>query len=106
MSKMSHDRVHFTVYERYLHKQTIIDCLVETLGLDEPHLKFLARKNKDLHVICRPSQFARFVILRHIKYGEPNNMSCLNMKLVVPEPDRIEVQDVSTKPNMVQEGCP
>lgn len=106
MSKMSHDRVHFTVPEGYLHKQTIIDCLVETLGLDPMRLKLFARKKKDLHVICRPSQFARFVILRHIKYGEPNNMSCLDMKLVVPEPEQFDIQDVSKNPNTVSEGSP
>jgi len=102
MSKMSHDRVHFTVGERYLQKNTIRECITETLGIDAHKLKQMAIRNEDLHVVCRPSQFARFVILRHIKYGEPNNMSCLNMKLVVPEQEN-HVIDVSKNANLVRE---
>lgn len=101
MSSMSHDRVHFTVSERYLQKKPIRECLVETLGLDEKDLREMALKNKDLYVICRPSQFARFVILRHTKYEEPNNMACLNMKLVVPDPTPKQI-DVSRNPNCVE----
>lgn len=101
MSKMSHDCVHFTVFERFLQKKPIRECLVETLGFDEEYLRQMALKNEDLHVICRPSQFARFVILRHIKYEEPNNMACLNMKLVVPDPTPKQI-DVSRNPNCVE----
>jgi len=88
-SKMSHDRVHFTIFEKYLNKQTIRNCIHETLGIRPNELPRVSKYHnsgyKDLHVICRPSQFARFVIQRHVKYGEPSNMSCLNMKLVQPE---------------------
>jgi hypothetical protein len=106
MSKMSHDRVHFTVSERYLKREAYIDCLVEVFGLDRSHLLVLANRDKDLQVICRPSQFARFIILRHVKYGEANNMACLNMQLVVPQPETFDVQDVSKHPNTVSKGCP
>jgi hypothetical protein len=65
---------------------------------------FLSKKHQDLHVICRPSQFARFVILRHVKYGENNSMADLDMKLVVPEPETSTVQDVSSNPNTVNQS--
>lgn len=97
---MSRDRVHFTVPAQYLSKSTIRDCLVETLGLNETQLRAMGSADQDLHIICRPSQFARMIILRHIKYGEPNNMACLNMRLVTP-PREQEAIDVSRNPNKV-----
>lgn len=109
MARMSKDRVHFTVRQCYLERETIRQCIKETLGINittgrSAHGDYHSMYN-DLHVICRPSQFARFVILRHVKYGEPNNMACLNMKLVVPEPE-VPVHDVSMNENKVTEGCP
>ena len=97
-SQMSHDRVHFTIPAQYLHKSTIRDCIFETLGIAGSQLIRMGRDDQDLHIICRPSQFARFVILRHVKYGEPNNMACLNMRLVVPLKEA-EAIDVSRNPN-------
>jgi len=103
-STMSRDRVHFTIPANYLHKTNIQLCIEETLGLrNASMLKAMARNDEDLHIICRPSQFARFIILRHVKYGEPNNMACLGMKLVVPpKPDT--AIDVSKNPNIVGES--
>jgi len=96
---MSHDRVHFTIPSNLLHKSTIQSCIVEALGLDNKELlQRMARNEEDLHIICRPSQFARWVILRHVKYGEPNNMACLNMRLVTP-PKAPRAIDVSHKAN-------
>lgn len=96
----SWDRVHFTVPANYLLKQTYRDCLGETLGLtDSPKLQLMGQEDTDLHIICRPSQFARFIVLRHIKYGEQNNMACLDMKLVIPEIQEDPPWDVSGNPN-------
>lgn len=95
----SYDRVHFTVMFTHLLKETIRECLHETLGLDVRKLKEMAKDGVDLHIICRPSQFARFVILRHVKYGEQNNMACLNMRLVVPVTQDDPPWDVSGNPN-------
>ena len=98
-AKMSRDRVHFTIPSNLLHKNTIQACIEETLGLsNRDNLRTMARNDEDLHIICRPSQFARFVVLRHVKYGEPNNMACLNMKLVLPPPES-KSYDVSRTPN-------
>ena len=68
------------------------------MGIPTGRSQDFARQDKDMHIICRPSQFARFVILRHIKYGEQNNMACLNMRLVVP-PREVESFDVSHNPS-------
>lgn len=94
----NYDRVHFTVLNNYLMKANIRDCLVETLGLPMSKLLSVSRTEENLNIICRPSQFARFVILRHVKYGEPNNMACLNMRLVLPEIPSKTI-DVSQNPN-------
>ena len=99
---MSKDRVHITIRECYIQKQEIRDCIAETFGIQENQLPRVSKHYqagyKDLHVVCRPSQFARFVILRHVKYGQPNNMACLNMKLVLPEPE-VAFVDASKNPN-------
>ncbi len=99
----SWDRVHFTIPASFLLRQTYRDCLAETFGLtDSPKLQLMGQEDADLHIICRPSQFARFIILRHIKYGEQNNMACLNMKLVIPEIQADPPWDVSGNPNTAQ----
>lgn len=108
-NQMSKDRVHITIRECYLQKDTIRDCIEECFGIRENQLPRVSSHHqasyKDLHIVCRPSQFARFVILRHVKYNEPNNMACLNMKLVVPEPIQSNI-DVSKNPNTITDGCP
>ncbi len=97
----SWDRVHFTIPASYMLKRTYRDCLAETFGLtDSSKLLLMGQDDEDLHIIARPSQFARFIVLRHTKYGEQNQMACLNMKLVVPE---IHLPwDVSGNPNTAQ----
>lgn len=101
--KMSKDRVHFTIRDRHLEKESIRLCIQETLGIHPNQLpkdgNHYRSPYTDLHVICRPSQFARFVILRHVKYGEPNNMACLDMKLVLPPEPTAKVVDVSQNMN-------
>lgn len=94
----SEDRIHFTISNIYLMRSNIRDCLVESLGISMSQLLVLSQTEQDLHIVCRPSQFARFIVLRHVKYNEPNNIACLNMKLVmVPIED--EVVDVSCNSN-------
>lgn len=94
--KMSGDRVHFTISERDLVKTRYRELIEETLGIKADHYK----TSKPLKVICRPSQFARFIILRYTKYAEPNNMAGLEMKLVSPEPERPDnLIDCSRNPN-------
>ncbi len=98
----SWDRVHFTVPANLLMKRSIRECIEETLGIRSAQCAALANTDRDLHIICRPSQFARFIILRNVKYNEPNSMACLNMKLVIPGPAP-DVIDVSRNPNTTGE---
>ena len=71
-----------TIPARYLTRKSYIALLRECFGIYEGAFD----KSRDLNVICRPSQFARFIVLRHTKHGEENNMAGLNMKLVSPAP--------------------
>ena len=98
MSKMSHDRVEITVQSSYLRRSTIRACLEETMGIPKHKTCRMGEEEKDLKIRWRPSQFARFVILRFKKYGEPNNMSCLDMKLIPGEASDSFI-DVSQNPN-------
>lgn len=103
----SHDRVHFTIPSTLLIKRTIRDCIEETLGINGSGLLEMANREENLNIICRPSQFARFVILRHVKYGEQNNMACLNMRLILPEDNKTQsIRDVSANPNTSGGACP
>lgn len=97
---MSRDRVHFTIPCTLLYRKSIQDCITETLGISRQTL-IAKDTEEDLHIICRPSQFARFIILRHIKYGDQNNMACLNMRLVTPPKEDSNILiDVSRNPNI------
>lgn len=98
----SHDRVIFTVRECYLKKPEIRSALWDALSIPQHETKAAADKYQDMTFKCRPSQFARFIILRHVKYGQPNNMACLNMKLVPGEPES-KIVDASDNPNRVHE---
>jgi hypothetical protein len=95
---MSRDRVHFTIPAMLLLKTPIRECIEETLGINTGKLYKMGRADEALHIVCRPSQFARFVILRSVKYKEPNNMAGLNMRLVAPPKEETAI-DVSKNPN-------
>lgn len=95
-SKMSNDRIHFSIPARNLIKKSYIALLSECFGIQKGEFG----ECEDLKVICRPSQFARFVVLRHTKYAESNSMSDLNMKLVTPAAVKPQnLIDCSMKPN-------
>lgn len=95
-SKMSNDRIHFTISARYLVKNSYITLLADCFGIKPGEYN----PCEDLKIVARPSQFARFVVLRHTKYAESNSMSDLNMKLVTPTPVKPQnLIDCSMKPN-------
>lgn len=94
--KISGDRVHFTVPARQLLKKSYIQLLEDCFGIRQGEYD----NHQDLEVVCRPSQFARFIILRHTKHKESNEMSALNMRLVSPAPLKRENKiDCSTRAN-------
>lgn len=91
--RMSPDRIHFTIVARNLEERKYRDLIAETLGISASEYS----NTEDLNVICRPSQFGRFIALRHDKYGIPNNVSQLKAKLVQPAEDKMI--DCSGNPN-------
>ncbi|MDX5412817.1 MAG: hypothetical protein LPK02_07195 [Rhodobacterales bacterium] len=95
--KMSGDRVHFTLKDRHLRREAYQLLLEEVFGIKPGTYDPI----RDLKIICRPSQFARFIILRFNKYGEQNDMAGLDMKLVAP-PKAENVIDCSRNPNRVE----
>lgn len=92
--KMSGDRIHFTIPARLLSRKSYVELLRECFGIS--HGSF--NRTCDLNIVCRPSQFARFVVLRHTKHKETNDLACLNMKLVSPAPPANTI-DCSRNPN-------
>ena len=97
---MSHDRVEFEVREYLLSQEGVRNALWDALSIRQDLSKSMAAKGQTMKIRCRPSQFARFIILRHVKYGCANNMACLNMKLVPGQPE-VEIIDASKNPNRV-----
>ena len=96
---MSKDRVHF-----YLPGQCANDDDDRTKALDRaateafrlPLSHAKAIRKRRVEIICRPSQFARFMILRN-NYGGVNDFKGLDARLVkLPEPP--EQLDVSKNP--------
>jgi hypothetical protein len=87
---MSKDRVHFR----------LIDCTStsdrsaqeracqEAFKLAPVYSRAAAQRG--VEIICRPSQFARFIILRGV-YGGQNLIKALNPRLVTPEPQPVDV---------------
>lgn len=94
--KMSGDRVHFTLTPRHMAKNCYVKLLDEVFGIKSGEYN----RDVNLDLVCRPSQFARFIILRHTKYDESNDMAGLNMKLVSPKPFKpVNQIDCSTRAN-------
>lgn len=100
---MSRDRVHFkpsaqgtthSSKERQALKQAISECF----GLMPSKVEECMAEN--ITIICRPSQFARFLIRRH-ELGGKNVFSCLEPRLV-PAVDCAPQLDVSRNGNTVE----
>jgi hypothetical protein len=92
---VSHDRVRFA-----------LDTFTDNATRDAFHKAFgtplLSRTGPFTHitVVCRPSQFARFLIYRNDNGGK-NSFKELKPELFVPEPNKTEM-DVSRNP---AHGC-
>ena len=95
---MSKDRVRFTIPGGYIshgkdsanYRKLLDDVFGICVG---------GRAWEDVTVICRPSQFARFLIERH-KRGVSNQFSVLNAEMYqVGEEPRKTVLDASGEPN-------
>lgn len=96
--EISGDRVHFKLLPRHLAKDAYKELLEECFGIKRGEYSVI----EDLKIICRPSQFARFIILRHTKYAGANDVtneiSGLDLKLVSPAKPK-NLIDCSTRTN-------
>lgn len=100
-SRMSGDRVRLVIPERYLTNGKVIQAVKQAFGLtdDEIHSARVRDHygNRGLEVICRPSQFGRFVILRN-ESGTANSIKDLEPELFFPKPAESPI-DVSRRKN-------
>ena len=95
MSKHYKDVVRFTVPDRRIYgcggkTRDYRELLKRIFSLEEHEIA--KNSGKDLVLICRPSQFARFLIFRD-QAGLQNNFQELNASLITREP--VNVFDVS-----------
>jgi len=94
---MSHDRVKFYLDHQYLRTNGIGGVLKESFGMDNndvtdmcqaagirPH-RLSYESWGGVWIVCRPSQFARFLIYRD-EAGIKNGFKDLKPELFVPEP--------------------
>ncbi|NKX37326.1 hypothetical protein HGG70_05180 [Rhodobacteraceae bacterium R_SAG4] len=93
-NKQSRDRIQFVLKSNHLARKAYKALLEECFGIAPGSFD----PQKELVIVCRPSQFARFVVLRHSKYSEANDMSGLDMKLLSPNAPSNMI-DCSENPN-------
>jgi hypothetical protein len=94
---MSKDRVRFSIQHSKLDKQAYRDVLCDVFGMTERELPTDTCNDRRLTIICRPSQFARFLILRD-RAGIANGFKELEPELIPEEPIKTVVE-VWNRPN-------
>lgn len=101
MSPMSKDRVHFKLiypaggYWTGTDAQAQLTACRRAFRLDDSIAKAAAKQG--IEIICRPSQFARFLIYRG-EAGGQNLIKALQPRLVAPPPPVPQPVDVSKNP--------
>jgi hypothetical protein len=113
MSKGSKDRVKFRLLGHYFDKPAATEQLLrDSFGMNAEQIHKIRRESNAVReelggfrcyaeIICRPSQFARFLIMRE-KAGFQNMFKELQAELFTPEPPappKIEPIDVSSNPS-------
>lgn len=101
MANMSKDRVRFTIpANKMFFSSREFDgyktLCKQVFGLELP--SGATHFNNDVTIICRPSQFARFLIIRN-EMGLQNSFKELKPELFTPKPEpTVMVFDVSKNP--------
>lgn len=87
---MSKDRVKFYLGSKYLQHSSIFDVLYRAFNLTKVDIVNRTRGSamEGLYIVCRPSQFARFMIYRN-EVGIQNGFIDLQAKLVDAEDEDI-----------------
>lgn len=98
---MSHDRVRFFLNECYYNtgckKDAMRNILKRAFDLGQGHSPaYMAGSYGGFYIICRPSQFARFMIYRN-EAGQKNGFMDLQAKLYQPKPPRSPFDDLAEK---------
>lgn len=94
MGRMSHDRVRFFLHHRYfqahekpngMSRTTCLNILEEVFDLcPKTARRTMERNNRGFWIVCRPSQFARFIIARCDAAECVNGVRDLQPALFVP----------------------
>ena len=100
--EMSGDRVRIVIPERYLHSSTFKKVMREAFAMSDSDFDGFKSVddhygNNGMEVICRPSQFGRFIVLRN-EAGGTNSVKDLQPELFRPVPTA-RVIDVSRRAN-------
>jgi len=93
---MSKDRVRFTLTPNMARCHSHQQLVEDTLGIPACDVKKYGDAYKPMRIVCRPSQFARFLIVRN-KRGLQNGFKDLEPELFCP--DMPEEVDASRNPN-------
>lgn len=96
---MSRDRVRFTLTGSMLNKCRMDECLNKAFNINvrtaESYLNYdREHDSKSMVIICRPSQFARFLIYRN-EVDIDNAFKAIKPELFIPDPKKAPL-DVST----------
>lgn len=70
---MSKDRIEFTAYAPDRDKRQTADAMVKAFGIS--HHRAITAIERGERILCRPSQFGRFIVFRY-KSGIPVNNIC------------------------------
>lgn len=89
---MSRDRVRFFVSATIASKSAVREAFREAMGTSLPVVC------DEVEVICRPSQFARFLIRRE-QLGGVNEFKALRAELFTPERENTKLIDATKNPN-------
>ncbi|UCR81396.1 hypothetical protein [Brevundimonas phage AA] len=95
---MSKDRVHFYFPGQFATNEASAiqdEAAAKAFRMPLSHVK--GARQKRLEIICRPSQFARFLIHRNLM-GGVNDFKNLEARLVTPAPPPTQPVDVSGNP--------
>lgn len=93
---MSKDRVRFTLTPNMARCHSHQQLVEDTLGIPARDVKKYGDAYKGMTIVCHPSQFARFMIVRNDR-GLQNSFKDLSPELFFP--DMPEVVDASSNPN-------
>lgn len=98
----SKDRVRFHLPPRYftgnqhstngMDRDICVEVLVRAFAVSESDVRgVMINHNQGFDILCRPSQFARFIVIRHEIGDCINGVRDLDPKIVCPCPDHLLV---------------